>query len=170
MIRDLYSPTLFSPLSVKPTVVLVVIQGECVCATQLGDSWHWNEDWVASSCTQRQLESSPHRTTATTPKYNCNHQRPPSTTHQNLPISSSPPTICHHHHQPTPHRPLRNKKLAEGITLIDIAKRTAGFSGADLENLMNESAILTARRNKKAPEVGWWSWLGLSEVGESWGI
>jgi len=45
---------------------------------------------------------------------------------------------------------VKNKKLAEGITLIDIAKRTAGFSGADLENLMNESAILTARRNKKA--------------------
>eukprot|EP00438_Fugacium_kawagutii_P007862 Skav210127 [mRNA] locus=scaffold2194:364149:366278:+ [translate_table: standard] len=44
----------------------------------------------------------------------------------------------------------RNKKLAENITLTDIAKRTAGFSGADLENLMNESAILTARRNKKA--------------------
>lgn len=45
---------------------------------------------------------------------------------------------------------IRNKKLAEDITLGDIAKRTAGFSGADLENLMNESAILTARRNKKA--------------------
>jgi len=37
-----------------------------------------------------------------------------------------------------------------GVTLTDVAKRTAGFSGADLENLMNESAILTARRNKKA--------------------
>jgi len=45
---------------------------------------------------------------------------------------------------------IRNKKLAEDITLTDVAKRTAGFSGADLENLMNESAILTARRNKKA--------------------
>ncbi|CAK8991940.1 unnamed protein product [Durusdinium trenchii] len=45
---------------------------------------------------------------------------------------------------------IRNKKLAEGITLKDIAKRTAGFSGADLENLMNESAILAARRNKSA--------------------
>ncbi|CAE7378488.1 ftsH [Symbiodinium natans] len=45
---------------------------------------------------------------------------------------------------------IRNKKLAEEITLTDIAKRTAGFSGADLENLMNESAILAARRNKKA--------------------
>jgi cell division protease FtsH len=45
---------------------------------------------------------------------------------------------------------IRNKKLAEQITLEDVAKRTAGFSGADLENLMNESAILTARRNKTA--------------------
>ncbi|CAE7254744.1 ftsH, partial [Symbiodinium pilosum] len=45
---------------------------------------------------------------------------------------------------------IRNKKLEEEITLTDIAKRTAGFSGADLENLMNESAILAARRNKKA--------------------
>eukprot|EP00438_Fugacium_kawagutii_P021430 Skav216965 [mRNA] locus=scaffold2531:164041:165065:+ [translate_table: standard] len=43
-----------------------------------------------------------------------------------------------------------NKKLAENITLTEIAQRTAGFSGADLENLMNESAILAARRNKKA--------------------
>eukprot|EP00930_Biecheleria_cincta_P047348 TRINITY_DN327_c0_g1_i5.p1 TRINITY_DN327_c0_g1~~TRINITY_DN327_c0_g1_i5.p1 ORF type:complete len:608 (+),score=139.92 TRINITY_DN327_c0_g1_i5:53-1825(+) len=45
---------------------------------------------------------------------------------------------------------LRNKKLEEGVTIEEVAKRTAGFSGADLENLMNESAILTARRNKKA--------------------
>jgi len=45
---------------------------------------------------------------------------------------------------------IKNKKLAEDITLVDVAKRTSGFSGADLENLMNESAILTARRNKKA--------------------
>eukprot|EP00933_Yihiella_yeosuensis_P016019 TRINITY_DN13832_c0_g1_i1.p1 TRINITY_DN13832_c0_g1~~TRINITY_DN13832_c0_g1_i1.p1 ORF type:complete len:741 (-),score=213.75 TRINITY_DN13832_c0_g1_i1:458-2680(-) len=45
---------------------------------------------------------------------------------------------------------IKNKKLAEEIELTDIAKRTAGFSGADLENLMNESAILTARRNKTA--------------------
>lgn len=45
---------------------------------------------------------------------------------------------------------IRNKKLTEGTTLTEIAKRTAGFSGADLENLMNESAILAARRNKTA--------------------
>jgi len=45
---------------------------------------------------------------------------------------------------------LRNKKLEEGVTTEEVAKRTAGMSGADLENLMNESAILTARRNKKA--------------------
>jgi len=45
---------------------------------------------------------------------------------------------------------VKNKKLAEEMTLTEVAKRTAGFSGADLENLMNESAILTARREKKA--------------------
>jgi len=45
---------------------------------------------------------------------------------------------------------IQNKKLAEDITLLDVARRTAGMSGADLENLMNESAILTARRKKKA--------------------
>jgi len=45
---------------------------------------------------------------------------------------------------------IKNKKLAPDIKLKDVAQRTAGFSGADLENLMNESAILTARRNKKA--------------------
>merc|ERR1719203_2281883 len=45
---------------------------------------------------------------------------------------------------------LRNKKLDEGVDVGDIAKRCAGMSGADLENLMNESAILAARRNKKA--------------------
>jgi cell division protease FtsH len=45
---------------------------------------------------------------------------------------------------------LRNKKLEEDISVEDVAKRTAGMSGADLENLMNESAILAARRNLKA--------------------
>jgi cell division protease FtsH len=45
---------------------------------------------------------------------------------------------------------LRNKKLDEGIGVGEIAKRCAGMSGADLENLMNESAILAARRKKKA--------------------
>jgi cell division protease FtsH len=45
---------------------------------------------------------------------------------------------------------VKNKKLADDVNLKDVAQRTSGFSGADLENLMNESAILTARRNKKA--------------------
>ena len=54
---------------------------------------------------------------------------------------------------------IRNKKLAEAITLTDIAKRTAGFSGADLENVMNESAILAARRNKAA--------VGLEEINDA---
>ena len=42
----------------------------------------------------------------------------------------------------------RNKTLAEGITLQNLAKRTPGFSGADLENLLNEAALLAVRRNK----------------------
>ncbi|MBD3561406.1 ATP-dependent zinc metalloprotease FtsH, partial [Planktothrix sp. FACHB-1355] len=44
----------------------------------------------------------------------------------------------------------RNKKLAEEISLDAIARRTPGFSGADLANLLNEAAILTARRRKEA--------------------
>ncbi|MGK7949100.1 MAG: ATP-dependent zinc metalloprotease FtsH2 [Xenococcaceae cyanobacterium] len=44
----------------------------------------------------------------------------------------------------------RNKKLAEEISLETIARRTPGFSGADLANLLNEAAILTARRRKEA--------------------
>jgi cell division protease FtsH len=42
----------------------------------------------------------------------------------------------------------RNKKLSEEISLEAIARRTPGFSGADLANLLNEGAILTARRRK----------------------
>jgi cell division protease FtsH len=44
----------------------------------------------------------------------------------------------------------RNKKLAPDISIEAIARRTPGFSGADLANLMNEAAILTARRRKEA--------------------
>ncbi len=42
----------------------------------------------------------------------------------------------------------RNKKLAKEVSLEAIARRTPGFSGADLANLLNEAAILTARRRK----------------------
>ena len=42
----------------------------------------------------------------------------------------------------------KNKIIAEGITLQNLAKRTPGFSGADLENLLNEAALLAVRRNK----------------------
>ncbi|MEB3829119.1 ATP-dependent zinc metalloprotease FtsH2 [Phormidium sp. CCY1219] len=44
----------------------------------------------------------------------------------------------------------RNKKLANEISLEAIARRTPGFTGADLANLLNEAAILTARRRKEA--------------------
>ena len=44
----------------------------------------------------------------------------------------------------------RNKTFAKGIKLSNIAKRTVGFSGADLENLLNEAALLTVRKNKDA--------------------
>ena len=44
----------------------------------------------------------------------------------------------------------KGKIFAKGITLSNIAKRTVGFSGADLENLLNEAALLAVRRNKPA--------------------
>jgi cell division protease FtsH len=44
----------------------------------------------------------------------------------------------------------RTKKLAEGISLENVARRTIGFSGADLANMLNEAAIFTARRHKEA--------------------
>ena len=53
----------------------------------------------------------------------------------------------------------KNKILAEGITLKNLAKRTPGFSGADLENLLNEAALLAVRRNKEE--------IGMSEIDEA---
>lgn len=47
----------------------------------------------------------------------------------------------------------RNKPLAEKVDLEKIAQRTVGFSGADLENMLNEAAILAARENKKIIEM-----------------
>lgn len=53
----------------------------------------------------------------------------------------------------------RGKPLEDDISLEDLARQTPGFSGADLENLVNESAILAARRNKKT--------IGRSELAEA---
>ncbi len=53
----------------------------------------------------------------------------------------------------------KGKPLGADVDLESIAKITPGFSGADLENLINEAAILAARRNKKA--------IGMSEMQES---
>lgn len=53
----------------------------------------------------------------------------------------------------------RGKPLAKDVDVTAIAKITAGFSGADLENLVNEAAILAARRNKKS--------IGMSEMQEA---
>jgi len=47
----------------------------------------------------------------------------------------------------------KDKPLAESVDLEVLAKQTAGFSGADLANLLNEAAILAARRDKKVVEM-----------------
>lgn len=44
----------------------------------------------------------------------------------------------------------KNKPLAPDVDISDVAKDTTGFTGADLENLLNEAAILAVRRGKKA--------------------
>ena len=53
----------------------------------------------------------------------------------------------------------RNKKLKDDLTLESIARRTPGFTGADLANLLNEAAILTARRRKDS--------ISISEIDDS---
>ncbi len=53
----------------------------------------------------------------------------------------------------------KNKPLDKNISLDTLAKQTPGFSGADLSNLLNEAAILGARRNKRS--------IGMSEMEEA---
>ena len=47
----------------------------------------------------------------------------------------------------------RNKHLSPKVNLADIARRTPGFSGADLENLLNEASLLAARENAKEVKI-----------------
>ena len=47
----------------------------------------------------------------------------------------------------------RNKKLSKRVNFTDVARRTPGFSGADLENLLNEAALLAARENCKEIKI-----------------
>ncbi len=54
---------------------------------------------------------------------------------------------------------IKGKPLADDINLEVLAKRTPGFTGADLANMVNEAALLTARRNKKQ--------VGMEEMEES---
>ncbi|MDI9480365.1 MAG: ATP-dependent zinc metalloprotease FtsH [Syntrophomonadaceae bacterium] len=54
---------------------------------------------------------------------------------------------------------IKGKPLADDINLEVLAKRTPGFTGADLANMVNEAALLTARRNKKL--------IGMEEMEES---
>jgi cell division protease FtsH len=54
---------------------------------------------------------------------------------------------------------VKNKPLEEGVRLRTLAERTPGFSGADLANLVNEAALLSARRGKKV--------IGMLELTES---
>jgi len=48
---------------------------------------------------------------------------------------------------------IKGKPVVENLDLTSLARQTPGFSGADIENLVNEAAILAARRNKKAIEM-----------------
>ena len=62
----------------------------------------------------------------------------------------------------------RGKSIGKDVDFEKVARRTPGFTGADLANLMNEAAILAARRNlKEISKVSlelshcvsrWWAW------------
>ncbi|MBQ3475674.1 MAG: ATP-dependent zinc metalloprotease FtsH [Bacilli bacterium] len=54
----------------------------------------------------------------------------------------------------------KNKTFEQNVVLKNIAQRTVGFSGADLENLLNEAALLAVRRDKNA--------IGMAEIDEAY--
>lgn len=47
----------------------------------------------------------------------------------------------------------KNKRIDQSVTFEEVARRTPGFTGADLENLLNEAALLAARENKPAIKI-----------------
>lgn len=47
----------------------------------------------------------------------------------------------------------KNKRIDKSVTFEEVARRTPGFTGADLENLLNEAALLAARENKPAIKI-----------------
>ena len=53
----------------------------------------------------------------------------------------------------------RNKPLGDDVSLAELAKGTGGFTGADLENLMNEAALLAARKHRR--------FIGMKELNEA---
>ena len=53
----------------------------------------------------------------------------------------------------------RNKKIDADVNFTNLAKRTVGFSGADIENILNEAAILAVRKNKET--------IGIDEIDEA---
>jgi hypothetical protein len=78
-----------------------------------------------------------HQTCSSANSPTVNHRRRPQSVH---PLNTPPPL-------PQVHS--RGKSLGKDVDLEKIARRTPGFTGADLQNLMNEAAILAARRNLK---------------------
>ena len=53
----------------------------------------------------------------------------------------------------------RGKPLAKDVDIKVLARRTPGFTGADLSNLINEAALIAARADKRESKCAIWNWL-----------